>query len=127
MSQILKIQKVSIQTQRNATQRNATQRNATQRNATQQRVIVLTPQPYPPPAEIDDYSESPDLCLSTLPFEVSPPWSAYGTSVIAQEKFASDSLPSVLPPARVFDLGWPHVHIILKWGEETSSFDRTAR
>ncbi|GMH48987.1 hypothetical protein TrRE_jg5907, partial [Triparma retinervis] len=79
-----------------------------------------------PEAEIDDYSESPDLCLSTLPFEVSPPWSAYGTSVIAQEKFASDSLPSVLPPARVFDLGWPHVHIILKWGEETSSFDRTA-
>jgi hypothetical protein len=82
----------------------------------------------PMPAEIgDDDSEPSTFCLSTLPFEASPPWSAQGISVIAQKKFVSDSLPSVLVPARIFDLGWPHVHIFLKWGEETSSFDRTAR
>jgi len=68
----------------------------------------------------------PALDLSSLPFEVSPPWSIYGSSLVAYDQFTSASVPSVLLPAQLFELGWPHVHILLKWGEETSSFDRTS-
>ncbi|GMI07973.1 hypothetical protein TrVE_jg13309 [Triparma verrucosa] len=60
----------------------------------------------------------PSPLLSTVPFTTLPNWSPTGIALFAESVVSRNLLPCVYEPSTVWELGFPHVQVLLQWGEE---------
>ncbi|GMI06123.1 hypothetical protein TrLO_g2319 [Triparma laevis f. longispina] len=69
----------------------------------------------------------PHPLLSTIPFTTLPNWSPTGIALFAESVVSRNLLPCVYEGATFWELCFPHVQVLLQWGEENPNPESSAQ